>query len=74
MMTILAHRKSYVEVEKMRDQQKILQQCLGPLQEQALKVIRELETAQGKVKQEAHESKENIIALTTQKVEDIVET
>jgi hypothetical protein len=34
----------------MRDQQKILQQCLGPLQEEAMRVIDELETAQGKVK------------------------
>jgi hypothetical protein len=28
MTTILAQRQSYLEVEKMRDQQKILQQCI----------------------------------------------
>jgi hypothetical protein len=45
MMTILAQRQSYVEVENMWDQQKILQQRLGPLQEEALRVIGELATA-----------------------------
>jgi 6-phosphogluconate dehydrogenase (decarboxylating) len=74
MMTILAQRKSYVEVERMWDQQKILQQCLGPLQEEALKVIGELETMQGKVKQATHETEENIMSLTVQGVEEIVET
>jgi hypothetical protein len=44
MTTILAKRQSYVEVEKMRDQQKILQHHLGPLQEEAVRVIGELST------------------------------
>jgi hypothetical protein len=50
MTTILAQRKSYMEVENMRDQQNILQQRLGPLQEEAVRVIGELATVQGKVK------------------------
>jgi hypothetical protein len=60
MTTILAHRQSYVEVEQMRDQQKILQQHLGLLQEEAVRVIGELATAQGKVKQASHEAEENL--------------
>jgi hypothetical protein len=51
MTTILAQRQSYMEVENMRDQQNILQQRLGPLQEEAVRVIGELATVQGKVKQ-----------------------
>jgi hypothetical protein len=67
MTTILAQRQSYVEVEQMRDQQNILQQCLGLLQEESLRVIGELATAQGKVKQAAHEVEEKITSLTTQR-------
>jgi hypothetical protein len=44
MKIILAQRKPYVEVEKIRDQQKILQKKLGPLQEEAMRIIRELAT------------------------------
>jgi hypothetical protein len=44
------------------------------LQEEALKVIGELETMQGKVKQATHETEENIMTLTAQGVEEIVET
>jgi hypothetical protein len=51
MSSILAQRQAQVEVEKMRDQQKILQQRLGPLQEEAVWVIGELAMVQGRVKQ-----------------------
>jgi hypothetical protein len=63
-----------VEVEKMQDQQKILQHCLRPLQEEALKVIGEMETSQGKVKKATHETEEKLTSLTAQGVEEIVET
>jgi hypothetical protein len=42
------------------------------LQEEALRVIGEFFTAQGKVKQAAHEVEEKIIGLTVQGVEEIV--
>jgi hypothetical protein len=66
MTTILAQRQSYLEVEKMRDQQKILQQHLGPMQEEAVRVIGELATAQGKVKQATYEAEEKLTTLTMQ--------
>jgi hypothetical protein len=44
MTTILAQRNSYMEVENIRDQQKILQQRLGPLQEEAVRLIGEFPT------------------------------
>jgi hypothetical protein len=44
MTTILAQRQSYIEVEKMMDQQNILYQCLGLLQEEVVRVIVELAT------------------------------
>ena len=45
-----------MEVEKMQDQQNILKKLLGPIQEESIKVIGELETKQGKVKQSSHET------------------
>jgi hypothetical protein len=47
----------------MRDQQNILQQQLGPLQEEAVRIIGELTTMQGKFKQEAYEAEEKITGL-----------
>jgi hypothetical protein len=44
------------------------------LQEEAVRVIGELATAQGKVKQASHEAEEKLTALTAQGVEEIVET
>jgi hypothetical protein len=49
----------------MRDQKNILQQCLESLQEQALRVIGELATTQGKVKQATHEAEDKLTDLTT---------
>jgi hypothetical protein len=43
--------EAYVEVERLRDQQKVLQQRLGPRKEEAVRIIGELATIQGKVKQ-----------------------
>jgi hypothetical protein len=63
MMTILAQRQSYVEFERMDDQQNIHQQLLGLLQEESLRVICELATTQRKVKQETHETKEDIVEI-----------
>jgi hypothetical protein len=74
MSTILAQRKAYVEVERMRDQQKILQQRLGPLQEEAVRVIGELAMVQGKVKQEVIEAEDKLTNLTTQGAEEIATT
>jgi hypothetical protein len=65
MATILAQRHSYMEFENMRDQQNILQKCLGFMQEEALKVIGELETMQGKVKKVVYETEEKHMSLTT---------
>jgi uncharacterized protein YfcZ (UPF0381/DUF406 family) len=74
MSTILAQRQAHVEVEKMRDQQNILQQRLGPLQEEAVRVIGELATVQGKVKQATIEAEEKLTNLTTQGAEEITTT
>jgi len=44
-----------MEFEHMRDQKKILQQHLGLLQEEVVRVIGELATTQDNVKKESHE-------------------
>jgi hypothetical protein len=62
-----------VKVERMQDQHNSLQHFSGPLPEEALKVIGELGATQGNMKQVAHETKENLTALTVQGVEEIVE-
>ena len=42
MMTILAQRQSYDAIEKLHERENILQQRLGPQQDEALRVIGEL--------------------------------
>jgi hypothetical protein len=49
-----------MEVEKMRDQQKILQERIGPIQEEAMRVIVELTTTQGKVVKHPMKKKRNL--------------
>jgi hypothetical protein len=58
----------------MRDQQNILQQRLGPLQEEAVWVIGELATVQGRVKQAMMEAEEKLTNLTMQGAEEITTT
>jgi hypothetical protein len=65
MTTILAQRKSYNEIEKIRDQHKILQQCLVSLQDEEIRVIGELAASHGKIKQTMHDSEEKLMTLTT---------
>jgi seryl-tRNA synthetase len=69
----LDQRKSYLEVEKMRDQQTILQQRLGPLEEEAMRIIWELATVQGKVKHVAIEVEEKLKSLNVQGAEAITQ-
>jgi hypothetical protein len=57
----------------MRDQQKILQQRLGPLQEEAVRIIGELATVQGKVKHAAYEAEEKLTGLTAQGAKEITQ-
>jgi hypothetical protein len=63
-----------VEVEKMRDQQNILQQRLGPLQEEVVWVIEELDMVQGRVKKETMEAEDKLTNLTMQGEEEITTT
>ena len=56
----------------MRDQQKIPQQRLGPLQEEEAWVIGELSTVYGRVKQAAVEEQDKITNLIVQGVEEII--
>jgi hypothetical protein len=66
MTKFLAQRQSYLEVDKMRDQQKILQQFLKPMKEKVVRVIDELAIAQGKVKHESCEVEDKLTSLTVQ--------
>jgi len=61
-------------VERLRDQQNILQQRLGPRQEEAVRIIGELAIIQGRVKQAAVEAENKLIDLTPQVVEEITTT
>jgi len=54
----------------MRDQQKILHQRLGTLQEETVRVIRELATMQGRVKQEVMEAEDKLENLIAQGEEE----
>jgi hypothetical protein len=65
MATILAQRQAYVEVERLKDQQKVLQQRLGPRQEETVTIIGELATLQGKVKQSTVETENKLQNLIT---------
>jgi hypothetical protein len=59
MLAILDQRQAQVEVEKMRDQQNILQQRLGPLQEEAVQGNWRVGYGAGRVKQAVMEAEEN---------------
>jgi hypothetical protein len=61
-------------VERMRDQKNILQQRLGPLQEEAVWVIGELATMHGRVKRATIEVEDKLTNLTAQGAEEIVTT
>jgi ABC-type transporter Mla subunit MlaD len=71
MVAILVQRQAYVEVERLRDQQKVLQQRLGPRQEEAVKIIGDLATVQEKVKQVVADTENKLHDLTEQATEEI---
>jgi hypothetical protein len=71
MTDILAQWKACVEVERLRDQQKILQQKLGPRQEEAVRIIGELAIVQGKLKQAMVEENNKLTDLTPKAIEEI---
>jgi hypothetical protein len=70
MVIILAQRKAYVKVERLRDQHKVLKQILGPRLEEVVNIIGELVTIQGKVKQVATETDKKLQYLTAQAIEE----
>jgi hypothetical protein len=71
METILVQRQACVEVERLRDQQKVLQQRLGPRQEEVVRIIGELANVQGKVKQVVTDTERKLQDLTVQAMEEI---
>jgi hypothetical protein len=58
-------------VERLRDQEKVLKQRLGPRQEEAVKIISDLANVQGKVKQAMIETENKLQDLTVQAMEEI---
>jgi hypothetical protein len=71
--TILGSMQSYTKIKEIREQQKVLQQRLVPLQEESLRVIGELAVAHSTVKQATHYNEEKLTTLTAQVVEEILE-
>jgi ABC-type transporter Mla subunit MlaD len=60
-----------IEVERLRDQQKVLQQRLGPRQEEVVWIIGDLANVQGKVKQVTTDTESKLQDLTEQAMEEI---
>jgi hypothetical protein len=61
-------------VERLRDQQKILQQRLGQRKEESVSIIRELSIFQENVKHAVMEEKNKITDLTSHVIEEIEAT